>query len=121
MNDSRRALPSNVFCVELTLVMLIVFGLLVPANRVWAQSGVSAADAARFLEQASFGPVPATDPTDPNYIGSVTHVQELGFSGWLNEQFGLPLPADYVGIETCPTATGRCPDQPPMGCGGGTT
>jgi len=100
--------------------MLIVCGSLVFSDRARAQSSVSAADAARFLEQASFGPVPVTDPTDPNYIGSVAHVQELGFGGWLNEQLSLPPPTDYVNMETCPTATGRCPDQPPTGCGGGT-
>jgi uncharacterized protein (DUF1800 family) len=42
---------------------------------------VSAAAASRFLEQAAFGPNPA----------SVTRVQQLGFQGWINEQFTLPI------------------------------
>jgi uncharacterized protein (DUF1800 family) len=78
-----------------------------------AQDGVlSATDAARFLEQATFGPTAA----------DVAHVQDpaVGLAGWLTEQFGMPVPGDYLGMETCPTATGRCPDQPPTNCGGGT-
>jgi uncharacterized protein (DUF1800 family) len=76
---------------------------------VAAQSTPSAADAARFLEQATFGPT-AVD---------LAHVQDpnVGFDGWLMEQFGMPGPNDYVPMETCPTGTGRCPDQPPTGCG----
>lgn len=49
-------------------------------------SVVSAAAARRFLEQAAFGPT----PTD------AAHVQAVGFQGWLNEQFALPVLAPYV-------------------------
>ena len=45
-----------------------------------APSKPSAGDAARFLEQASFGPTPE----------SVARVQSVGFNAWLNEQFAAP-------------------------------
>ena len=52
---------------------------------------VSAADAARFLEQSSFGPRP----------DAVEHLRGVGFEAWLDEQSGAaasgqddPLPAD---------------------------
>lgn len=41
---------------------------------------VSPADAARFLEQASFGPTPA----------SVDRVAQIGYSAWIDEQLALP-------------------------------
>ena len=72
---------------------------------------ITNADAARFLEQATFGPT----------ANDIAHLQAVGFDGWLNEQFNMPLPTDYIYDLTCPTDTGRCPDQPPTGCGGGTT
>jgi uncharacterized protein (DUF1800 family) len=77
-----------------------------------AQSTTSTSDAARFLEQATFGPTAA----------DMAHVQDpaVGIAGWLTEQFGMPVPSEYLDMETCPTATGRCPDQPPTNCGGGT-
>ncbi len=54
--------------------------------------GISIADAARFLEQASFGPSFATDPSDPNYPVSVTHVlNDVCFEGWLQEQFNAAV------------------------------
>jgi len=40
-------------------------------------SGVTAAAAARFLEQSTFGPTPA----------SIQHLQQVGFQSYLNEQF----------------------------------
>ena len=46
---------------------------------------VSAAAARRFLEQAAFGPSPA----------DAAHVQQVGFQGWLNEQFAMPQISDY--------------------------
>lgn len=52
--------------------------------------GISTADAARFLEQATFGPTFATRG-DPNYPVSVARVQELGYEGWLNEQFNMEV------------------------------
>lgn len=42
--------------------------------------------AARFLEQASWGPTPA----------SIAHLQEIGFDAWLTEQFNAP-PSAYPG------------------------
>ena len=52
---------------------------------------IDPSDAARFLEQATFGPSFATDPADPNYPVSVAHVQQVGFEGWLTEQFNPNL------------------------------
>ena len=49
-------------------------------------------DAVRFLEQATFGPSFATDPSDPNYPVSVQHViEDVCFEGWLEEQFSAPV------------------------------
>ena len=39
----------------------------------------TAAEAARFLTQASFGPT----------LGEIARVQQVGYSSWLNEQFAL--------------------------------
>jgi hypothetical protein len=63
---------------------------------------ITLADAARFLEQATFGPT----------AGDIAHLQDpaVGFDGWLLEQFGMPSPADYIPMENCPTGTGRCPE-----------
>ena len=86
---------------------------------------IQANDAARFLEEATFGPSFATDPADPNYPVSVTHVQELGFQGWLNEQFNRPVlfPDDptvpNIGTNyASPGDPGLC-DDAPAGTGGG--
>jgi uncharacterized protein (DUF1800 family) len=57
-----------------------------------AGCGIQTADAVRFLEQATFGPSFATDPSDPNYPVSVTHVTaDTCFEGWLQEQFNAPV------------------------------
>jgi len=49
---------------------------------------VSASAARRFLEQAAFGPTPA----------DASHVQQVGFNGWLGEQFALPGVSNYQGL-----------------------
>ena len=56
------------------------------------------AQAVRFLEQATFGPTPDL----------IAHVQRVGFSAFLDEQFNLPLPA-YPNL-------GYWPSNPPMTC-----
>jgi uncharacterized protein (DUF1800 family) len=54
--------------------------------------GIQTADAVRFLEQATFGPSFATDPSDPNYPVSVTHLTtDTCFEGWVQEQFNAPV------------------------------
>ena len=58
---------------------LLLAGFLVAAGAAAGQ-GVSGAAAARFLQQASWGPT----------AGSVAHVQAVGFSAWIDEQFGTP-------------------------------
>jgi uncharacterized protein (DUF1800 family) len=72
------------------------------------EAAATASDAARFLDQATFGAKPA----------DIAHVQDpaVGFAGWLTEQFGMPVPVDYFILEGCSTATGRCPDQPTADC-----
>jgi uncharacterized protein (DUF1800 family) len=50
-----------------------------------ASSGVSAAAARRFLEQAAFGPTPS----------DAANVQALGFQGWLNQQFAMAQVSNY--------------------------
>ena len=57
------------------------------STAVQDDSGISVADAVRFLEQATFGPSFITDPTDTSYPASVAHLQQVGFEGWLTEQF----------------------------------
>jgi len=49
-----------------------------------SQPSVTASDAGRLLEQSTFGPTPAL----------VAHVQKVGISGFLDEQFAAP-PASY--------------------------
>lgn len=49
---------------------------------------VSAAAARRFLEQAAFGPSPS----------DAANVQQLGFQGWLNQQFEMPQVSSYSSI-----------------------
>jgi uncharacterized protein (DUF1800 family) len=57
-----------------------------------AGCGIAATDAARFLEQATFGPSFATDPSDPFYAVSVAHVMnDVCFEGWLQEQLNTPV------------------------------
>lgn len=45
--------------------------------------GISTYAASRFLEQATFGPTPA----------SIAEVKRLGFEGWIAAQLSLPVPA----------------------------
>ncbi|MGH9164741.1 MAG: DUF1800 family protein, partial [Acidimicrobiales bacterium] len=64
----------------------------------------TATEAARFLEQATFGPTPAL----------VAHVQDVGLAGFLDEQFAEPatsLPEfDQIWPGTTPvTCVGTCP------------
>ncbi len=46
---------------------------------------VSAAAARRFLQQSAFGPTPS----------EASHVQQVGFTGWLAEQFAMPQVTNY--------------------------
>jgi uncharacterized protein (DUF1800 family) len=50
-------------------------------------------EAARFLEQAGFGPTPA----------SVARVQQIGYAAYLDEQFAAPLSTYYDFVSTAPT------------------
>jgi uncharacterized protein (DUF1800 family) len=108
MIDMRRIVRGSRLLGVFVLLGLLAGGVSTAAAQA---PPMSTSDAFRFLEQASFGPTAA----------DIAHLQAIGFDGWLNEQFTMPPPGDYVPMETCPTGTGRCPDQPPTDCGGGTT
>jgi hypothetical protein len=57
-----------------------------------ASCGIQTSDAVPFLERATFGPSFATDPSDPNYPVSVTHLTtDTCYEGWLQEQFNAPV------------------------------
>ncbi len=90
--------------------VLMILACTLPLAAIGQGAPITNPDAARFLEQATFGPSAA----------DIAHLQAVNFDGWLNEQFNTPPPNDYIPMENCPTSTGRCPDQPPTGCGGGT-
>jgi uncharacterized protein (DUF1800 family) len=67
-----------------------------------ATAGPSLDDAARFLEQATFGPT----------VDLITHVQQVGFEAFLDEQFALPTPV-FPQLDNWPqtpptTCTGTC-------------
>lgn len=54
-----------------------------PANVTWtepAPAAITAAEASRFLAQATFGPTKE----------SIAHLQEIGYTAWINEQITLP-------------------------------
>jgi uncharacterized protein (DUF1800 family) len=55
---------------------------------------VTTAAAQRFLEQAAFGPSPA----------SIASVQALGYQGWLNQQFALGQISNYGNLSAGMTA-----------------
>lgn len=59
-----------------------------PSGNGASGSGISRAQAARFLAQATFGPT----------VADIERVQQLGFSAWLNEQIAKPatLHATYM-------------------------
>jgi uncharacterized protein (DUF1800 family) len=92
------------------LASSILFAVLLIGGAKSAVAQNSTADAARFLEQATFGPTPA----------DLQHVQDIGFDAWLADQFAAPLP-DYPSVLTCPTTSGYCPQNPPPGCTNGGT
>ena len=108
--------PSNRFVVESrsgglpmrtrrrggwTLATALVLGIgLGPASGAMAGPGFD--DAIRFLEQATFGPTPDL----------ITHVQQVGFEAFLDEQFALPTPV-FPQLDNWPqnppsTCTGTC-------------
>jgi uncharacterized protein (DUF1800 family) len=68
----------------------------------FANAQVPAGDAARFLDQATFGP----------NTSLIAHVQAIGFAGFLDEQFALPA-SGYPNLPLQPTTvpatcTGTC-------------
>ena len=61
---------------------LLTFGLIIVSGFAeTSQSQLSAVAAARILEQATWGPTPA----------SVAHLQQIGFDRWLEEQVAAPM------------------------------
>jgi uncharacterized protein (DUF1800 family) len=78
-------------------VMLALLTLL--ASSAGAQDQITADAAARFLEQASWGPTPAT----------IAQVQQMGFSAYVDSQFAAPI-SDYPDVP--PGSNGREPVGP---------
>lgn len=73
-NCRRQRFPLKTF----SLAML---GLLLGGSLAQAQTAISAAAAARFLEQSSWGPTPAT----------IAQVQQNGLQAYLQQQFSAPV------------------------------
>lgn len=69
--------PRRMLCLSLTLLQALTAAAPAPLTVVPPAPKVSAQAAARFLEQASWGPTPAT----------VARVQSIGFSAYIDEQF----------------------------------
>jgi len=61
-------------------------------NRAYAQPSTN--ETVRFLEEATFGPNPSL----------IAHVQSVGFSAFLDEQFALPA-SSYPNLPLQPTTT----------------
>jgi len=91
-NDSMAARVSSLF---------LIFMLVLSATGARSYSGEmpSAIAAARFLQQASWGPTPAT----------VAHIQDVGFDRYIEEQFLAPMSPITV---PPPAANGRIPMRP---------
>jgi uncharacterized protein (DUF1800 family) len=87
--DGRRAI----------LAAALAIGLILAAVAA-AAAAPTFDEASRFLEQATFGPT----------WDLVTHVQQVGFAAFLDEQFALPAPALPV--------LDNWPQQPPSTCTG---
>ncbi len=81
--------------------LCLAFLCAMPGTRTQAEGGSKPEDlaAARFLEQASWGPTTAT----------VAHVKEVGFEGYLEEQFAAPPSAITV---PPPDSSGKIPYRP---------
>lgn len=76
--------------------------ILLAGTRLNASAPPSASDTVRFLEQSTFGPNQAL----------ISHVQSIGFSAFLDEQFALPA-SSYPDLPLQPTTvpatcTGPC-------------
>ncbi len=81
------------FCSKTQLIASLVFASILifpPLSR--AANRPTAADAARFLRQSTFGPTPTL----------ITHVQQTGVNRFLNEQFTAPM-TPYPELEFWPT------------------
>jgi hypothetical protein len=76
-----------------TISRVVIFvAALLPASLPATAAQPSSADAARFLQQSTFGPNSSL----------IAHVQTVGFSGFLDEQFALPA-SSYPTLPLQPT------------------
>lgn len=87
---------------RLQSVFLRICAVLITAQYPAPAQTVSPADAARFLEQSTFGPT----------AGTVSRVQSIGYEGFLEEQFNTPR-STYPDLPLMPTTrpaecTGTC-------------
>ena len=72
------------------LVMFVTF-----ASPARAQESISDAEAARFLAQATFGPT----------LEDIAHLQPIGYTAWINEQFALPPSYELPYLDSLGPAT----------------
>jgi len=63
-----------------------------PAPPPWTDDHATTTGAARFLRQATFGPTLAT----------IASVQSLGYSGWIDQQLGLPTASHLAYVDALP-------------------
>ena len=94
MNPMIFSLPS--------LIILLTGAFILNVDTVALAAKVSSKDAARFLQQASFGPTSQ----------SIARVKQIGIERYLREQFAAPI-SDYPELEFWPanrpdTCTGTC-------------
>jgi uncharacterized protein (DUF1800 family) len=81
------------------LYLILLCSLSAAGSRAAGNSRPDSLAAARFLEQASWGPT----------IATVAHLKEVGFDGYLAEQFATAPSAITVPV---PDATGNVPYRP---------
>jgi uncharacterized protein (DUF1800 family) len=87
----------------LVLAAVCATGSMMPAIPAAAQSSAqpTPAEAARFLDQATWGPTP----------DSISHVQSIGYERFLEEQFAAPM-SSYDQLVLVPATPGAdCPAQ----------
>jgi uncharacterized protein (DUF1800 family) len=65
----------------------------------WTDDSANANAAARFLVQSTFG-VSGTDANANTVSDDIEQVQSLGYSGWIDQQFALPLTSHYPFVYT---------------------
>ena len=99
-----KALPFRHNFAPFVVLLLLVSGAHLADAKKGGKTKVSASDAARFLDQATFGPTSAL----------LTQVQKSGFSSFLNQQFSTPATATLPRVQAAISAlpAGQDPYNP---------